>query len=48
MTGLKRGDVVLVLFPNSDLVTFKRRPALVVEADNLDTGLDFYLVGQHY
>ena len=39
MTGLKRGDVVLVLFPNSDLVTFKRRPALVVEADNLDTGL---------
>jgi mRNA interferase MazF len=39
MTGLSRGDVVLVWFPNSDLVTFKRRPALVVEADNLDTGL---------
>ena len=39
MTGLKRGDVVLVLFPNSDLVTFKRRPALVVQANNLDTGL---------
>jgi len=39
MTGLKRGDVVLVLFPNSDLVTFKRRPALVVQADNLSTGL---------
>ena len=39
MTGLKRGDVVLVLFPNSDLVTFKRRPALVVQADNLNTGL---------
>lgn len=39
MTGLKRGDVVLVLFPNSDLVTFKRRPALVVEANGLDTGL---------
>src|SRR5438445_12524516 len=39
MTGLRRGDVVLVLFPNSDLVTFKRRPALVVQADNLDTGL---------
>jgi mRNA interferase MazF len=33
MTGLRRGDVVLVLFPNSDLVTFKRRPALVVQAD---------------
>ena len=39
MTGRRRGDVVLVLFPNSDLVTFKRRPALVVQADNLNTGL---------
>ena len=39
MTALERGDVVLVLFPNSDLVTFKRRPALVVQANNLDTGL---------
>jgi mRNA interferase MazF len=39
MTGLRRGDVVLVLFPNSDLVTFKQRPALIVQADNLDTGL---------
>lgn len=35
----KRGDVVLVLFPNSDLVSAKLRPALVVQADNLDTGL---------
>jgi mRNA interferase MazF len=39
MTNLKRGDVVLVLFPNSDLQTFKRRPALVVRADNLDSKL---------
>lgn len=39
MTGLRRGDVVLVLFPNSDLVTFKQRPALVAQADNLGTGL---------
>ena len=39
MTGFRRGDVVLVLFPNSDLITFKRRPALVVEADDLNTGL---------
>ena len=44
MTGLNRGDVVLVWFPNSDLVTFKRRPALVVEVDNLDTGLSQVLV----
>ncbi len=34
-----RGDVVLVLFPDSNLVTAKRRPALVVQADRLQTGL---------
>ena len=44
MTGLERGDVVLVWFPNSDLVTFKKRPAVVVEANNLDTGLPQVLV----
>lgn len=38
-TPSKRGDVVLVLFPNSDLRTAKTRPALVVQADELDTGL---------
>ena len=35
----KRGDIVLVLFPNSDLRLAKRRPALVVQADSLNTGL---------
>lgn len=35
----KRGDVVRVYFSNSDLVSSKRRPALVVQADNLATGL---------
>ena len=39
MIALKRGDVVLVWFPNSDLKTFKRRPALVVQADDLNTAL---------
>lgn len=39
MIGLRRGDVVLVWFPNSDMVTFKRRPALVVESNQLNTGL---------
>lgn len=34
-----RGDVVLVLFPNADLRTAKRRPVLVVQADRLQTGL---------
>ena len=35
----QRGDVVLVVFPNSDLRTAKLRPALVVQADKLGTGL---------
>ncbi|MEN8215496.1 MAG: type II toxin-antitoxin system PemK/MazF family toxin [Pseudomonadota bacterium] len=35
----KRGDVVLVFFPNSNLTSAKRRPALVIQADNLQTGL---------
>ena len=40
----RRGDVVLVLYPNSDLRTAKRRPALVIQADDLDTGLDQVIV----
>lgn len=39
-----RGDVVLVLFPDSNLSTGKRRPALVVQADNLSTGLSQTIV----
>jgi mRNA interferase MazF len=31
--------VVLVLFPDSNLRTAKRRPALVIQANNLRTGL---------
>lgn len=40
----KRGDVVLVLFPNSDLRSAKTRPALVVQADDLQTGLSQIVV----
>ena len=36
--------MVLVLFPNSDLRTAKPRPALVVQADNLQTGLPQVIV----
>ena len=36
---IKKGDVVRVLFPNSNQITSKRRPALVVQTDNLNTGL---------
>jgi mRNA interferase MazF len=35
----RRGDIVLVLFPDSNLRTSKRRPALVVQADGLDLEL---------
>ncbi len=40
----ERGAVVLVLYPHSDLLTAKRRPALVVQADNLQTGIDQVIV----
>src|SRR5258705_5408132 len=39
-----RGDIVLVLFPDSNLRTAKRRPTLVVQADNLNTGLSQTIV----
>ena len=39
-----RGDVVLVLYPNADLRTAKRRPVLVVQADGLNTGLSQVIV----
>lgn len=40
----RQGAVVLVLFPNSDLITAKTRPAVVVQADNLQTGLPQIIV----
>ena len=43
----KRGDVVLVLFPNSDLRTAKTRPALIVQADRLETGLSQVIVAMN-
>lgn len=42
--SLRRGDVVPVLFPNSNLLTAKTRPALIVQADNLQTGLPQVIV----
>jgi mRNA interferase MazF len=35
----RRGDIVSVLSPDSNLRTSKLRPALVVQADQLDSGL---------
>lgn len=44
MTSFRRGDVVLVLFPDSNLQTAKKRPALIVQADGLRTGLPQVIV----
>ncbi len=40
----KRGDIVLILFPNSDLSSAKTRPALIVQANDLQTELPQILV----
>ena len=39
-----RGDVLLALFPDSNLRTAKRRPVLVVQQDHLATGLQQLIV----
>jgi mRNA interferase MazF len=40
----RRGDVILVYYPNSDLITYKKRPALIVQADDVKTNLSQRLV----
>ena len=44
MTSYKQGDIVLVWFPNSDLTTLKKRPAIILQADSLNTGLDQVII----
>lgn len=39
MMSYRRGDVVIMNYPHSDLVHYKRRPAIVVQADGLQTGI---------
>jgi len=39
-----RGDVILVLFPNSDMKTYKQCPALIVQSESLITGYPDKLV----
>lgn len=44
MTNYKRGDVILALFPDSNLQTAKKRPVLIIQADNLQTNLPQVIV----
>lgn len=44
MTNYKRGDVILALFPDSNLQTAKKRPVLIVQADDLQTNLPQIIV----
>ncbi len=46
MTVYRRGQVVLVRFPFSDLVRYKKRPALIVQDEKVDTGLSQRVVVQ--
>ncbi|MCH8224926.1 MAG: type II toxin-antitoxin system PemK/MazF family toxin [Chloroflexi bacterium] len=39
-----RGDVVLVLFPHSSLRVARPRPALVIQANDLETGIPQVIV----
>jgi len=42
--SVRRGEFALVYFPHSDLATVKLRPVLVVQADELTTGLPQVIV----
>lgn len=44
MTNFKRGDIILVPFPFTDLSGMKQRPAVVVSSDALNAESDDVLV----
>lgn len=44
MMPYNRGEVVLVLFPDSSLRTAKRRPALVIQVNSIGTNLSQTIV----
>jgi mRNA interferase MazF len=42
----KRGEIVLALFPYADLQGVKKRPAIVVQDDEVATGFDQQVIAQ--
>jgi mRNA interferase MazF len=42
----KRGDVLLAIFPFSDLIHFKKRPVIVVQDENVTTEFDQQVCAQ--
>jgi len=44
MTNYRRGAVLLVRFPDSNLITYKKRPALLIQDETIKTGLPQWLV----
>ncbi|MBC2700625.1 MAG: type II toxin-antitoxin system PemK/MazF family toxin [ANME-2 cluster archaeon] len=45
MTTYKQGDIILVWFLDSNLMTAKKRPAVVLQSNNLQTGLGQLIIG---
>lgn len=40
-----QGDIVTVWFPDSNLLTVKKRPGIVLQKDHLNTNLDQLIIG---
>jgi mRNA interferase MazF len=45
MINYNQYDIILVWFPDSNLKTVKKRPAIVLQSDDLNTNLDQLIIG---
>lgn len=44
----RRGDVLLALFPYSDLIRFKKRPVIVVQDETVTTEFNQQVCAQNH